>query len=123
MGNIDLSEMSVLALFVAVIGGLVAYVLGMAFGALTAVPLWGSIQLLIGIVLAVMLAKYGGVDEYNLFRFVILLGIVGFIGTIITTFVPVVAPFILAVGAFSVNGLVWAFVYILSAEAIKSRLM
>lgn len=116
-------EMFVTALFATLIGGAAAYVFGMLFGMMLAIPLWGAIQLLIGIVLALVLAKYGNVDDYNLFRFVILMGIVGLIGTIITTFVPIAAPFILAVGAFTVNGLVWTFVYVLSAEAVKSRVM
>lgn len=115
-------ELIVLSIFVALIGGIASYAFGMVFGMATAIPLWGTIQLIIGVVLAVMLAKYGNVDNYNLFRFVILLGVVGAMGSVIITFVPAAAPFILSVGAFSVNALVWAFVYILLAEMVYSKI-
>jgi hypothetical protein len=85
---------------------------------LATVPLWGSISLLIGVVLALLLAKKGNVDDYNLFDFVILLGVVGFMGGIVTALLPMASPFILSVGAFTVTGLVWTFVYILLAELV-----
>jgi hypothetical protein len=106
------------AIAVLFIGGFGSYILGLLFGQLATVPLWGSISLLIGVVLALLLAKKGNVDDYNLFDFVILLGVVGFMGGIVTALLPMASPFILSVGAFTVTGLVWTFVYILLAELV-----
>lgn len=107
---------------VTIIGGIMAYVLAMVTGMMTAIPLWGAVSILIAVILAVLLAKFGEVDDYNLFEFVILLGVVAFIGTVVTTLVPMAAPFILSVGAFTVGGLVWTFVYILLAEMILGKM-
>lgn len=118
------TELLVTALFVLFIGGIVAYGLGMLFGMAAAVPMWAAIQLMIGVVLAVVLAKYGEIDNSNLFQFVILLGVVGVLGTVLTSVLPAIAPFILVAGtAFTINGLVWTFVYILAAEAVKNKVM
>ena len=103
---------------VAIIGGFLAYLFGLFFGQMTTIPLWSTVSLLIAVILALILAKRGSVDDYNLFDFVFLLGVVGVIGGFVTAMLPVAAPFILSVGSFTVTGLVWTFVYILLAESV-----
>lgn len=118
MGDFSLMETFILAVFVALFGGVAAWLLGMAFGMIAMLPLWQAIYIIIGIVLCGFLAKYGKIDEFNIFRFVILLGAVAVVGIFITTVFPMAAPYILGVNqAFTASGLVWIFVYALIGEA------
>jgi uncharacterized membrane protein required for colicin V production len=101
------------ALLVAVIGGVVAYVLGMVIGPINAMTYGAILGVGLLLVLLVLMAKYTDVEKLDLFSFVILLVAVTFIGSVVVTALPAAAPFILSLsGALTIPTLAWTLVYI-----------
>ena len=112
-------------LITAVIGGILAMILSviltpLAAGELGAVMMFGTL-LIFWILLLVIARKK--ILKLNWVRVLIVLVGVGFIGSLVTAFIPALAPFILSIDITNiVTGLGWTIAYIIAAELIAERL-
>jgi hypothetical protein len=104
------------AFLLAIVASVVAMVFGMFLPAIATMPYGQIITLVLALILAVALAAKGDIDKLNIFQFVVLLGLIGVFGSILTTIYPPAAGFIVSVGNFTVTGLLWTFVYLLIGE-------
>lgn len=111
-------------LLVAIIGGLAAYILSLVIGPIQGMVWGGSLALFVALILALYLAGATDVETLDIFSFAILLGFVGLVGGLIVGIVPAAAPFIFTMdSAFTVQGLLWAFVYIGIAMVVEKSLL
>jgi hypothetical protein len=109
-----IQQLAIAALFVAIIGGVAAYLLGAVLGAVTtAVGFPTIIGGFLAVVLLLVVAAQTDIDSYNIFEIVMLLVMVSVVGTIIVTILPAVAGWILtASGPLTFNNLAWSLVYV-----------
>jgi hypothetical protein len=108
---------------VAVIGGIMAYILAFIVGPIMGMAFGGTIAAFIAILLALYLAAATDVEALDIFSLVVLLGMVGVVGGLIVGFLPAASPFILTFdAAFTVQGLLWTFVYIGLAFLVEKHL-
>lgn len=112
------------ALLVAIIGGVVSYALGMVFSPIQALP-WGmAITGVLVFVLLAYLSKYSSVDQEKIFGLLMILILVGALGTMIASIVPAAAAFILTLGGnFTWLGLGFTLIYIMIADAVIEKMM
>ena len=112
------------AALTAVIGGIIAFILGMVLGPINAIPARGAIIAgVIAVVLLIYLAKSSDFDSVTIFQLIVILVLIGVIGTIITTIFPPAAPYILTVaGNFTALGLGFTFIYIMLADIVINKL-
>lgn len=109
---------------VAVIGGIAAYILAMVIGPIQGMAFGGIIALLIAAVIALFLAGSTEVEKLDIFSLVVLLAFVGVVGGLLVGIVPAASPFIFtASSAFTVQGLIWAFVYIGIAMLVEKQFL
>ena len=101
-------------MFVAIIGGVAAYILGAVLGAVTtAIGFPTIIGGFLAVVLLIVVAAQTEVEKYNIFEIVMLLVMVSVIGTIIVTILPAAGGWILtASGTLTFNNLAWSLVYV-----------
>ena len=113
------------ALFVAIIGGIAAFLLGSMLGAITAVTGFATIVGgIAAVVLLLLVATYSDVDKFNIFELVMLLVVVGVVGTSIVTVLPAASDWILtASGTLSWNNIAWSLVYVGLAIMGKEKVM
>ena len=113
------------ALFVAIIGGIAAFLLGSMLGAITAVTGFATIVGgIAAVVLLLIVATYRDVDKFNIFELVMLLVVVGVVGTSIVTVLPAASDWILtASGTLSWNNIAWSRVYVGLAIMGKEKVM
>ena len=109
-----LQQLAVAAMFVAIIGGVAAYILGAVLGAVTtAIGFPTIIGGFLAVVLLIVVAAQTEVEKYNIFEIVMLLVMVSVIGTIIVTILPAAGGWILtASGTLTFNNLAWSLVYV-----------
>jgi hypothetical protein len=118
-----LERIGVKTILILFLAGIFSYFGGMIFGALAAIPMW---TILIGIILVGLLVYLKGfisLDDIEFYDILVLLVLVGVIGTGITTFIPGASMFILSLGEFSVMGLGWTLFYIGLGEIIVNKFM
>jgi len=118
----ELMGLGVIALLAAIFGGVIAYILGMALSGIAVMTVGPIILALLGIGIALFLASKSKIDNWSFFRLVMLFGMIGVVGSVITMIVPATAFFILSVEQFTWVGLIWTFVYIMLAELTGSKL-
>ena len=109
-----LKDLFVLAILVAIIGGIAAFVLGAVLGMVTSAV---GFETIIGAIVALLLLMYVAektdFDKYNIFSVIVLLLVVALIGDIVLQFSPVAASWLLTTaGPLTVTGFAWVFVYI-----------
>lgn len=109
-----LKDLFVLAILVAIIGGVSAFILGAALGMVTsAVGFETIIGAIVTLVLLMYIAEKTDFDKYNIFQVVVLLLVVALIGNIVLLASPVAASWLLTTtGPLTVTGFAWVFVYI-----------
>ena len=119
-------ELGILAVIVAVVGGIIAYILGMltapiiGFDAMFG-PLLGGI---IAIVILLYVAKETNLDVMTFFNVILLLIFVSIVGTFIVAALPVAAPFILTLTAdMTISMWAWSLAYVGLAIIIKEKVM
>lgn len=108
-------ELGILAVIVAVLGGIIAYLLGMltspivGFDAMFG-PLIGGI---IAIIILLYVAKETALDAMTFFNIIVLLLFVSVVGTFIVAALPMAAPFILTLTAsMTISMWAWSLVYV-----------
>ena len=105
------------AVFVAIIGGILSFVITsllapiMAGEALVATIIY--LVVLVGIIYLMPKAK---VDNETVVSFLVLLGFIAVVGSFITGFAPMLAPYVLSLSSFTLTSLIWAVFYISLAE-------
>lgn len=118
----DLKELGILTVVIAVFGGVVSLILG------SILPMNDTIVAsVIGIILAVVtllyLMKTEGIDYIQKVpQFIVFLFLIGTIGTIATTIMPDLSQFFLNINNFSVTGLFYTIFYIGAGSMIAERI-
>lgn len=109
-----LKELSILSLFVAVVGGVLASVLAMVLGTVTGMTGFPTIiGGIVAVVLLMVVAAKTGVDKMGFFALAMLLVMVSVVGTIIVTVLPAASDWILTASApLTWNSLAWSLVYV-----------
>jgi hypothetical protein len=122
----NLKNLGVQAGIVAIVGGIIAYLLAMltapimGFDAMFG-PLIGGI---IAITILLYVAKETALDAMTFFNIIVLLLFVSIIGTFIVAAVPTVAPFILTLaGSMSISTWAWSLVYVGIALLTYDKIM
>lgn len=115
----DIKKLLVMALFVAVIGGVVSFLLGMFMTPLASI--WGGIiASIIALVLLIVMVAKTEIETYDVVELVALLLTVTIIGGAVVMIVPAAAAFILVPSAaFTPMGLAWSLVYIGAAMMVR----
>ena len=109
-----LKDLFVLAILVAVIGGVAAFILGAVLGMVTsAIGFETIIAAIAALILLMYVAEKTDFDKYNIFSVIVLLLVVALIGNIVLMVSPAAASWLLTTtGPLTVTGLAWTFVYI-----------
>ena len=109
------------ALIILVIGGIASYLLGGLLATLQA-----TMAVFVTGLFTVIMALLAGYLLYmakltNFVEIIILIGIAVGIGSILTAFLPMIAPFMLSAGAFTWSGLVATLFYVALADYIGDK--
>lgn len=91
----DLRDLLVLAVFAAIIGGIIAVILGMIFGALAVTGFGTIITIAIALLLLFLIKMNTEFDDLNIFDILVLFLVIMLVGTIIVT---ILGPFIPGIG-------------------------
>ena len=119
----DLPNILIGAVLIAVIGGLISWLLGMALGPIAVAGGIGSLVISIfGIALLVGVAAWSKLDNWKWYDALVMFLTVFVLGETIATTIPSVAPFILNTVNFAPSSLVWTIVYIAFAEVIVGKI-
>lgn len=119
----DLPNIVIGAIFIAIIGGVISWLLGMGLGPIAASGGIGSIIIsIIGIALLVGVAAWSKLDNWKWYDALVMFLTIFVLGEAIATSIPSVAPFILNTVNFAPSSLVWTFVYIAFAEVIVGKI-
>lgn len=109
---------------VAVIGGILAYLLSFIIGPIQGMAFGGTIVAFIALLIVLYMKAKTGVEGLDIFSLAVLLLVVGIVGSLIVGILPAAAPFIFTLdGALTVQGLVWTFVYIGAAMYIEKEFL
>ena len=119
-----LKDLFVLAILVAIIGGVSAFILGAALGMVTsAVGFETIIGAIVALVLLMYVAEKTDFDKYNIFQVIVLLLVVALVGNVVLMVSPVAASWLLTTtGPLTVTGFAWIFVYIGIAFIVKDAI-
>lgn len=117
----DFKELGMMAIITAVLGGIIAYLLGLLMGPIVGMDaLFGP--LIGGIIAAVLLLYVFAKTDLDVKSFgyiVLLLLLVSIVGTFIVGLLPAAAPYILTLsGTLTWGGVAWSLVYVGLAMAI-----
>lgn len=120
----NLKDLGIMAILVAVIGGLVAYALGFVLNPINGIdPIFGP--LIGGIILVILMlyiAMKTNVDKMTFFGVVILLLMVSIVGTFVVGIFPLSAPYILTLtGTLNWTAISWSLVYVGIAMAVYDK--
>lgn len=121
----DIKDLAIKATMVAVLGGIISYLLGMVLGPISAINIVGP---LIGGVLAIVLLFYIAIktnlDKMSIFNIVVLLLFVSVIGTLIVSIAPIATGYILTLTqTLTWANIAWSFVYVGLAMMIYDKFM
>ena len=119
----EMMKLAKKALIVAIIGGIVAYLVTTFLGPVIATgfgQIFGSIILL---VLLLVLAKKAKIDDLNWFHAFVLIFAVGVFGSLLSFFVPYISAYVLSVTNFTLTGLMWTVLYVMVAEIVAGKYM
>lgn len=121
----DLKNIAITALLLLIIASALSVVVSMLLG-----PVYQAVgyQTIIGGVIALILlmvvAAQTDLDKMSFVNIIILFVAVGLIGSVITTFLPAVAPYIISVESFAnLTAIAWSLVYIGLAMAVKEQFL
>ena len=106
-----------------VVAGILSYIFSMIFGSLLSTALMQGIFSIIIIAVMVMMAKHVKIDNMNAFSLLVLFGLMTTLGSILTSFVPALSPFLFSITDLTISGLIMTFFYLELAELITSRFM
>lgn len=120
-----MKELLLLALLVAVIGGIMSLLLGSVLGMVYAAIGWQTVLGgLIALGLLIYIATKTDLDKMSFVDIVVLFVAIGLVGTIITTLLPIAAPYILTVENWgNLTGIAWSLVYVGLALVVKDKVM
>ena len=109
-----LKDLFILAILVAIIGGISAFILSAALGIVTsAIGFETIIGAIVALILLVIVAEKTDFDKYNIFQVIVLLLVVALIGNLVLLVSPAAASWLLTTsGPLTITGLAWVFVYI-----------
>ena len=123
----ELATFLIKAGLVSIVGGIFAWLLSMILNPVIAFGIIGetAIGLVLVFILLGMSIKYKNeikITAASLFQTVMLFFIIGLIGTLITTFIPIagIANFILSIN-FTILGILWTFFYIMLIELLLAK--
>lgn len=121
----DVTDLAVSGLFVAVIGGIVAYLLSLMLGvAGAAVGMPAIIGGFVAVALLYTMIVKTNIETNNIFEFFLLLGVAGLVGSIITLLLPMTSGYILAFsGPLTYTGFIWTVVYVAAAMTAKEMVL
>lgn len=116
----DATSLLTTALVVGLLGGGAAFVLSGFLASVTA-NVWTAIVVdVVILAVALTLAYWAKADNLSVFRLVTFLAAIGIVGTVLSMFVPTVSGYLLTT-TFSVQGLLFSFLYIMIAEVVLVR--
>ena len=117
-------DLFILAILVAVIGGIAAFILGAVLGmATSAIGYETIIGAIVALVLLMYVAEKTDFDKYNIFQVIVLLLVVALIGNVVLLVSPAAASWLLTTsGPLTVTGFAWIFVYIGIAFIVKDAI-
>ncbi len=120
----DIKEISISAFLLLIIASILSTVLGLVLGPVYAITGYQTIVgLLIAFVLLVFVKLESDLDAMKVFDIILLFVAIALFGTIITTIVPVAAPYIISVSSLSLTAFAWSLVYIGLAMIAKDMLL
>jgi len=115
----DIAKFLSTAFLALIIGGILSLILGGIFSVVDTL-MSGLLALLLAVLL-IYLYKFTDLDGLRFAEWIVLLLMIGGLGTLITGFVPQVSQFILSSGAFTLTGLGFTILYIFVADAIADK--
>lgn len=120
-----MKDLLVLALIVALLASVLSFVLSMVLAPLyEMIGFQAILSALIGLVLLIWIGMETGLDEMKFFEIIVLFVAVGLVGSIITTVLPAVAPYIISLENFAnLTSITWSLVYVGLAMAIKEKFL
>jgi len=117
-----LKDFFIWAVLVAVIAGVLSYILGFIFGPIQTMMYGQIIAGFLVFFFLIYLAGFTDVDHLSIFQLLLVLILVGTIGSLIVTIFPPAAAFILVVGAgFTWLGLGFTLIYIMLADILIEK--
>jgi len=121
----DMKDFTILAVLSAFIGGIAAMVLGIVLGTITgAIGFATIIGGLLAAVFLLAIAAATDLDKFTVFELLVLMVLIGVVGTAVVTVVPAASSWVLNTGgALTVNGLSWTMVYIGTAFFVKEKFL
>lgn len=118
----DWKKLLVMALFVAAIGGVVSFILGMFVTPLANIA-GGILASFIALALLLVMVAKTDIEGYDIVELVALLLATSIIGGVVVLMVPAASAFILVPsGAFTPMGLAWSLVYVGAAIAVRKAI-
>lgn len=120
-----LKDLGITALILVLIASVLSTVLSMVLGPVyQTVGFQAIIGGIIALVLLLVVAGETGLDEMKFFDIIVLFVAVGLIGSVIVTFLPAVASYIISVESFSsLTAIAWSLAYIGLAMWVREKIM
>jgi hypothetical protein len=122
----DIKTLLLSLLLITVLGGIIAFILGMVLTPIqAAVGIWGNVLALAIAFFALLLIVWGTktkIENMNPVNMLIMFAGIAMFGSILTTIMPSLSPYILSIN-FTVTGMVWAIIYTIAAELIISKVL
>lgn len=118
----EIMSLMIGALIILFIAGFAAFLLTAMLGNFAMGAVGQGVLLIIVAIVMVLLRPMTKIDNMSVFNVIVLFLMLIGLGTIIGTFVPAIAPFLLVVGEFTASGLGFVFLYIQVAEIIRKRI-